>query len=107
MENNFLGFIDEFFDFIEELKQFEGFKTTIKENIYRVCKRDRNKDYGKIIVSKGCYNKIADKKGCNAIAFDYVVNKHNLTYTLEKIIQYYFLKRGLKPLYITRKNSSK
>ena len=29
MENNFLGFIDEFFDFIEELKQFEGFKTTI------------------------------------------------------------------------------
>ena len=36
MENNFLGFIDEFFNFVEELKQFEGFKTTIKENIYRV-----------------------------------------------------------------------
>ena len=94
MENNFLGFIDEFFDFIEELKQFEGFKTTIKENIYRVCKRDRNKDYGKIIVSKGCYNKIADKKGCNAIAFDYVVNKYNLTYTLEKNNTILFFKKG-------------
>ena len=95
MEKNiFLGFIDEFFNFVEELKQFEGFKTTIKENIYRVCKRDRSKDYGKIIVSKGCYNKIADKKGRNAIAFDYVVNKHNLTYTLEKNNTILFFKKG-------------
>ena len=82
MENNFLGFIDEFFDFVEELKQFEGFKTTIKENIYRVCKRDRNKDYGKIIVSKGCYNKIVNKK-YNCITLDYITNKYDLTYTLE------------------------
>ena len=83
MEKNiFLGFIDEFFNFVEELKQFEGFKTTIKENIYRVCKRDRNKDYGKIIVSKGCYNKIANKE-YNCIILDYVTNKHGLTYSLE------------------------
>ena len=82
MENNFLGFIDEFFDFVEELKQFEGFKTTIKENIYRVCKRDRNKDYGKIIVSKGCYNKIVNKK-YNCITLNYITNKYDLTYTLE------------------------
>ena len=83
MEKNiFLGFIDEFFEFVEELKQFEGFKTTIKENIYRVCKRDRNKDYGKIIVSKGCYNKIVNKK-YNCITLDYITNKYDLTYTLE------------------------
>ena len=82
MENNFLGFIDEFFDFVEELKQFEGFKTTIKENIYRVCKRDRNEDYGKIIVSKGCYNKIVNKE-YNCMILDYITNKHNLTYTLQ------------------------
>ena len=82
MENNFLGFIDEFFNFVEELKQFEGFKTTIKENIYRVCKRDRNEDYGKIIVSKGCYNKIVNKE-YNCMILDYITNKHNLTYTLQ------------------------
>ena len=83
MEKNiFLGFIDEFFEFVEELKQFEGFKTTIKENIYRVCKRDRDKDYGKIIVSKGCYNKIVNKK-YNCITLDYITNKYDLTYTLE------------------------
>ena len=83
MEKNiFLGFIDEFFDFVEELKQFEGFKTTIKENIYRVCKQDRNEDYGKIIISKGCYNKIANKK-YNCTTLDYITNKYDLTYTLE------------------------
>ena len=83
MEKNiFLGFIDEFFDFIEELKQYNGFKTTIKENIYRVCKRDRNEDYGKIIVSKGCYNKIANNE-YNCIILDYITNKHDLTYSLE------------------------
>ena len=94
MKKIFLGFIDEFFDFVEELKQYNGFKTTIKENIYRVCKRDRSKDYGKIIVSKGCYNKIANKKGCNAIAFDYVVNKHNLKYSLENDNTILFFKRA-------------
>ena len=83
MEKNiFLGFIDEFFNFVEELKQFEGFKTTIKENIYRVCKRDRNEDYGKIIVSKGCYNKIANKE-YNCIILDYITNKYDLTYILK------------------------
>ena len=83
MEKNiFLGFIDEFFNFVEELKQYNGFKTTIKENIYRVCKRDRNKDYGKIIVSKGCYNKIANKE-YNCIILDYITNKYDLTYSLE------------------------
>lgn len=83
MEKNiFLGFIDEFFDFVEELKQYNGFKTTIKENIYRVCKRDRNEDYGKIIVSKGCYNKIANNE-YNCIILDYITNKHDLTYSLE------------------------
>ena len=83
MEKNiFLGFIDEFFDFVEELKQYNGFKTTIKENIYRVCKRDRNEDYGKIIISKGCYNKIANKE-YNCMILDYITNKHDLTYTLQ------------------------
>ena len=83
MEKNiFLGFIDEFFDFVEELKQYNGFKTTIKENIYRVCKRDRNEDYGKIIVSKGCYNKIANNE-YNCIILEYITNKHDLTYSLE------------------------
>ena len=82
MENIFLGFIDEFFDFVEELKQYNGFKTTIKENIYRVCKRDRNEDYGKIIISKGCYNKIANKE-YNCIILDYVTDKYDLTYSLE------------------------
>ena len=81
-KNIFLGFIDEFFDFVEELKQYNGFKTTIKENIYRVCKRDRNEDYGKIIVSKGCYNKIANNE-YNCIILDYITNKHDLTYSLE------------------------
>ena len=83
MEKNiFLGFIDEFFNFVEELKQYNGFKTTIKENIYRVCKRDRNEDYGKIIISKGCYNKIANNE-YNCIILDYITNKHDLTYSLE------------------------
>lgn len=83
MEKNiFLGFIDEFFDFVEELKQYNGFKTTIKENIYRVCKRDRNEDYGKIIISKGCYDKIANKE-YNCMILDYVTNKHDLTYSLQ------------------------
>ena len=83
MEKNiFLGFIDEFFNFVEELKQYNGFKTTIKENIYRVCKRDRNKDYGKIIVSKGCYNKIANKE-YNCMILGYITNKYDLTYSLE------------------------
>lgn len=81
-KNNFLGFIDEFFDFVEELKQYNGFKTTIKENIYRVCKRDRNEDYGKIIISKGCYNKIVNKE-YNCMILDYITNKHDLTYSLE------------------------
>ena len=94
MEKNiFLGFIDEFFDFVEELKQFEGFKTTIKENIYRVCKQDRNEDYGKIIVSKGCYNKIANKE-YNCMILDYITNKHDLTYTLEKNNTILFFKKG-------------
>ena len=83
MEKNiFLGFIDEFFDFVEELKQYNGFKTTIKENIYRVCKRDRNEDYGKIIISKFWYNKIANKE-YNCIILDYVTDKYDLTYSLE------------------------
>ena len=51
--NNSRKFIDEFFDFVEELKQYNGFKTTIKENIYRICKSNRSEDYGKIIISKG------------------------------------------------------
>lgn len=82
MKKIFLGFIDEFFDFVEELKQYNGFKTTIKENIYRVCKRDRNEDYGKIIISKGCYNKIANKE-YNCMILDYVTDKYDLTYSLE------------------------
>ena len=93
MENNFLGFIDEFFFFFLELKQFEGFNTTIKENIYRVCKRDRNKDYGKIIVSKGCYNKIANKE-YNCMILDYITNKHDLTYTLQDDNTILFFKRA-------------
>ena len=94
MEKNiFLGFIDEFFDFVEELKQFEGFKTTIKENIYRVCKRDRSEDYGKIIVSRGCYNKIVNKER-NCITLDYITNKHNLTYTLQNDNTILFFKRA-------------
>lgn len=93
MENIFLGFIDEFFDFVEELKQYNGFKTTIKENIYRVCKRDRNEDYGKIIVSKGCYNKIANNE-YNCIILDYITNKHDLTYTLQDDNTILFFKRA-------------
>ena len=94
MEKNiFLGFIDEFFDFVEELKQYNGFKTTIKENIYRVCKRDRNEDYGKIIVSKGCYNKIASKE-YNCMILDYITNKHDLTYTLQDDNTILFFKRA-------------
>ena len=94
MEKNiFLGFIDEFFIFVEELKQFEGFKTTIKENIYRVCKLYCYKDYGKIIVSKGCYNKIANKE-YNCITLDYITNKYNLTYTLEDDNTILFFKRA-------------
>ena len=94
MEKNiFLGFIDEFFDFIEELKQYNGFKTTIKENIYRVCKRDRNEDYGKIIISKGCYNKIANKE-YNCMILDYITNKHDLTYTLQDDNTILFFKRA-------------
>ena len=94
MEKNiFLGFIDEFFDFVEELKQYNGFKTTIKENIYRVCKRDRNEDYGKIIISKGCYNKIANKE-YNCMILDYITNKHDLTYTLQDNNTILFFKRA-------------
>ena len=93
MENNFLGFIDEFFDFVEELKQYNGFKTTIKENIYRVCKRDRNEDYGKIIISKGCYNKIVNKE-YNCMILDYITNKHDLTYTLQDDNTILFFKRA-------------
>ena len=94
MEKNiFLGFIDEFFDFVEELKQYNGFKTTIKENIYRVCKQDRNEDYGKIIVSKGCYNKIANKE-YNCMILDYITNKHDLTYTLQDDNTILFFKRA-------------
>ena len=94
MEKNiFLGFIDEFFEFVEELKQYNGFKTTIKENIYRVCKRDRNEDYGKIIISKGCYNKIANKE-YNCMILDYITNKHDLTYTLQDDNTILFFKRA-------------
>ena len=94
MEKNiFLGFIDEFFNFVEELKQYNGFKTTIKENIYRVCKRDRNEDYGKIIISKGCYNKIANKE-YNCMILDYITNKHDLTYTLQNDNTILFFKRA-------------
>ena len=94
MEKNiFLGFIDEFFDFVEELKQYNGFKTTIKENIYRVCKRDRNEDYGKIIISKGCYNKIVNKE-YNCMILDYITNKHDLTYTLQNDNTILFFKRA-------------
>ena len=93
MENNFLGFIDEFFDFVEELKQYNGFKTTIKENIYRVCKRDRNEDYGRIIISKGCYNKIANKE-YTCMILDYITTKHDLTYTLEDDNTILFFKRA-------------
>lgn len=92
-KNIFLGFIDEFFDFVEELKQYNGFKTTIKENIYRVCKRDRNEDYGKIIISKGCYNKIANKE-YNCMILDYITNKHDLTYTLQDDNTILFFKRA-------------
>ena len=93
MENNFLGFIDEFFNFVEELKQYNGFKATIKENIYRVCKQDRNEDYGKIIISKGCYNKIANKE-YNCMLLDYITNKHDLTYTLQDDNTILFFKRA-------------
>ena len=93
MENIFLGFIDEFFDFVEELKQYNGFKTTIKENIYRVCKRDRNEDYGKIIISKGCYDKIANKE-YNCMILDYVTDKYDLTYSLENDNTILLFKRG-------------
>ena len=94
MEKNiFLGFIDEFFDFVEELKQYNGFKTTIKENIYRVCKRDRKEDYGKIIISKGCYNKIANKE-YNCMILDYITNKHDLTYTLQNDNTILFFKKA-------------
>lgn len=86
--------INEFFNFVEELKEYDGFKTTIKESIFRLCRENPMRDHGKIIVSKGCYNKIANKKGCNVIAFDYVVNKHNLTYTLEKNNTILFFKKG-------------
>ena len=93
MKKIFLGFIDEFFDFVEELKQYNGFKTTIKENIYRVYKRDRNEDYGKIIISKGCYNKIANKE-YNCMILDYITNKHDLTYTLQDDNTILFFKRA-------------
>ena len=93
MKKIFLGFIDEFFDFVEELKQYNGFKTTIKENIYRVCKRDRNEDYGKIIISKGCYNKIVNKE-YNCMILDYITNKHDLTYTLQDDNTILFFKRA-------------
>ena len=93
MKKIFLGFIDEFFDFVEELKQYNGFKTTIKENIYRVCKRDRNEDYGKIIISKGCYNKIANNE-YNCMILDYITNKHDLTYILQNDNTILFFKRA-------------
>ena len=74
--------MNEFFNFVEELRQYDGFKTTIKEDIFRVCREDRRYDHGKIIITEACYNKIANKAS-NFIAFDYVVNKYNLTYSLE------------------------
>ena len=73
----------EFFNFIEELKKYSGFKTTIKEDIFRVCREDRRCDHGKIIITKACYNKIANKAK-NSIVFDYLVNKYNLEYSLEE-----------------------
>ena len=75
--------IYEFFNFVEELKEYSGFKTTIKEDIFRLCRENRGYDHGKLIVTKSCYNKIANKKGRSFIAFDYVVNKYNLEYSLE------------------------
>ena len=73
----------EFFNFIEELKKYSGFKTTIKEDIFRICREDRRYDHGKIIITKACYNKIANKAK-NSIVFDYLVNKYNLEYSLEE-----------------------
>ena len=73
---------DEFFNFVEELREYDGFKTTIKEDIFRYCRENPTRDHGKIVVTGACYNKIANK-GRNFIAFDYVVNKHNLTYSLK------------------------
>ena len=94
MEKNiFLGFIDEFFDFVEQLKKYDGFKTTIKENIYRVCKQNRSEDYGKIIISKACYNKIVNN-GRNRMTLDYVTSKRNLVYTLENDNTILFFKKA-------------
>lgn len=88
---NSLKFND-FFNFVEELKEYEGFKTTIKESIFRYCRENPMKDHGKVFVTKACYNKIANK-GRNVIAFDYVVNKYNLTYSLENDNTILFFKR--------------
>ena len=52
-----------------------------------------NEDYGKIIISKGCYNKIANKE-YNCITLDYITNKYNLTYTLENDNTILFFKRA-------------
>ena len=85
--------MNDFFKFVEELREYEGFKTTIKESIFRYCRENPMKDHGKVFVSEACYNKIANKKGRIFIAFDYVVNKYNLRYSLENDNTILFFKR--------------
>ena len=92
MELNCLR-MNDFFNFTKELREYDGFKTTIKENIFRYCRENPMKDHGKIVVTKACYNKIANK-GRNVIAFDYVCQKHNLMYSLEKNNTILFFKKG-------------
>ena len=92
MEKNYLR-MNEFFNFTEELKKHEGFKSTIKENIFRMCRENPIKNHGKLIVSKGCYNKIANKKR-NYITLDYITNKHNLIYSLENDNTILFFRRA-------------
>ena len=89
---NSLSF-NEFVFLVEKLKRYEGFKTTIKESIFRVCKEDRSRDYGKIVVSSACYNKIVNN-GRNRMTLDYITIKLNITYSLENDNTILFFKRA-------------
>ena len=84
---------NEFVFLVEKLKKYEGFKTTIKESIFRVCKEDRSRDHGKIIVSSACYNKIVNN-GRNRMTLDYITIKLNITYSLENDNTILFFKRA-------------
>ena len=86
--------LNDFFNFVEELREYDGFKTTIKESIFRYCRENLMKDHGKINITEACYNKIVNKKSRSFIAFDYVVNKYNLTYSLQKDNTILFFKRA-------------